>query len=85
MRACRKGQQPHCKSTRTPVQAIGVCQVRCRAIGSGEGLYRRSDNPPKGLFPSVHWRHTCRIKKIIGKPYAGKPRVRFERGFMETG
>ncbi len=76
---------PFEKARRLRCQAMDVCQVRSLAIGSGEGLHRRSDDPSKGLLPSAQWRHACHIKKIIVKPYAGKPHVRFERGFMETG
>ena len=65
--------------------AIGARQVRSLAMDSGEGLYRRSDDPSKGPIPSVRWRHARHIKKIIVKPCAGKPQARFERGLMETG
>jgi len=65
--------------------AIGVRQVRSSAIESGEGSYRRSDDPSKGLMRSVRWRHARHTKKIIVKPCAGKPQARFERGLMETG
>ena len=55
--------------------AMDVCQVRSSAVGPGEGLYRRSDNPSKGLIPSVRGRHARHVKKIIVKPCAGKPQA----------
>ena len=65
--------------------AIGVCQVRPTPAGFGEGSDNRSDAPVKGRIACGIGRHARHIKKIIVKPYAGKPHVRFERGFMETG
>ena len=65
--------------------AMDVCQVRSSAVDSGEGVYRRSDDPSKGPIPPARWRHARHIKKIIVKPCAGKPQARFERGLMETG
>jgi hypothetical protein len=41
-----------------------------------------------GLFKlqgTVRYPTPAAPSKIIGKPYAGKPHVRFERGYMETG
>lgn len=41
-----------------------------------------------GLFKlqgTVRYPQPATPSKIIGKPYAGKPHVRFERGYMETG
>jgi hypothetical protein len=76
---------PSEKARQLRCQAMDVCQVRARAVGSGEGRYRRHDDPPKGLIPSVRRRHARHIKKIIVKPCAGKPQARFERGLMETG
>jgi hypothetical protein len=64
---------------------MDVCQVRPSAMGSGEGWYRRSDDPSKGPILPVRWRHARHIKRIIVKLCAGKPRARFERGLMETG
>jgi hypothetical protein len=43
------------------------------------------DIPAKGRIPSDVGGRARHIKKIIVKPYAGKPHVRFERGLMETG
>ena len=74
---------PSVKARQLRCQAMDVCQVRLLAIGSGEGSHRRSDDPPKGLIPSVRWRHARHIRKIIVKPCAGKPQARFERGLME--
>ena len=64
---------------------IGACQVARQPGVAGESCHRRSDDPLKGQTALGPWRHARRIQKIIGKPYAGKPHVRFERGFMETG
>ena len=75
---CVKARQLFCP-------AIVVSQVRSTPAGFGEGNHNRSDAPVKGriaLGVELHARH---IKKIIVKPYAGKPHVRFERGLMETG
>ena len=41
------------------------------------GLYK--------LQGTVRYPSQATPSKIIGKPYAGKPHVRFERGYMETG
>jgi hypothetical protein len=65
--------------------AIGVSQVSFTTAGVGEGGYNRSDAPVKGRIALASGRHARHIKKIIVKPYAGKPHVRFERGLMETG
>ena len=65
--------------------AMDVRQVRPSAMDSGEGSYRRSDDPSKGPILSARGRHARHIKKIIVKPCAGKPPARFERGLMETG
>ncbi len=65
--------------------AIGVSQVRPKLAGFGEGRDNRSDAPVKGRIATGVRRHARHIKKIIVKPYAGKPHVRFERGLMETG
>jgi group II intron reverse transcriptase/maturase len=64
-------------------------------------LYRRGGQRPgraikwasedfwnMGLFKlqgTVRYPSQATPSKIIGKPYAGKPHVRFERGYMETG
>jgi hypothetical protein len=64
---------------------IGVSQVRPTPAGFGEGPDNRSDAPVKGWIASRAGSHARHIKKIIVKPYAGKPHVRFERRFMETG
>jgi hypothetical protein len=76
---------PFVKARQLCRQAMDVCQVRASAMDSGEGSYRRSDDPTKGPSLSARWRHARYIKKIIVKPCAGKPQARFERGVMETG
>jgi len=76
---------PAVKARQLRCPAMEVCQVRSSAAGTGEGCHRRSDDPLKGLLPSARGRHARHIQKIIVKPYAGKPHVRFERGLMETG
>jgi hypothetical protein len=76
---------PSVKARQLCGPVMDVCQVRPSAMGSGEGWYRRRDDPSKGPTPSVRWRHACHVKKIIVKPCAGKPQARFERGLMETG
>jgi hypothetical protein len=76
---------PFVKARELWYQTMDVRQVRSSAMDAGEGSYRRSDDPSKGLILSVRRRHTRHIKKIIVKPCAGKPQARFERGLMETG
>jgi len=76
---------PFVKARQLRGPAMDVCQVRASAVDPGEGLYRRRDDPSKGLILSVRWRHARHVKKIIVKPCAGKPQARFERGLMETG
>jgi len=76
---------PSVKARQLHSPAMDVRQVRSSAMESGEGRYRRIDDPSKGPILSVRWRHARHIKKIIVKPCAGKPQARFERGLMETG
>jgi len=76
---------PSVKARQLHGPAMDVRQVRSSAMGSGEGWYRRSDDPSKGPLLSARWRHARHIRKIIVKPCAGKLRARFERGLMETG
>jgi len=76
---------PSVKARQLRCSAIGVRQVRSHAAGFGEGGNNRNDNPVKGRVAVGVERHARHIKKIIVKPYAGKPHVRFERGLMETG
>ena len=64
---------------------MGVCQVARRPHVAGASCDRRRDDPLKGQTALGAWRHARRIQKIIVKPYAGKPHVRFERRFVETG
>jgi len=65
--------------------AIGVSQVSVTSAGVGEGGYNRSDAPVQGRIALGSGRRARHIKKTIGKPCAGKPHARFERGLMETG
>ena len=65
--------------------AIGARQVARLHDAAGEGSDRRSDAPLKDQPGPRQRRHARRIQKIIVKPYAGKPHVRFERRFLETG
>ena len=71
------------RQLRGPV--MDVCQVRSLSMVSGEGLYRRRDDPSKGLIADGQECRARHIKKIIVKPCAGKSQARFERGLMETG
>ena len=73
------------KARQLACPAIGVCQVRRKPDENGESSDNRRDAPMKGRLTSGSGPHARHIKKIIVKPYAGKPHVRFERGFMETG
>jgi len=73
------------KARQLPGPTMGVFQVASGPAATGEGIYRWSDDLPNGQCvgrPDDHARH---IEKIIVKPYAGKPHVRFERRFVETG
>ena len=65
--------------------AIDVGQGRLYPTRAGKGSDNRCDDPVKGRLTTGTRRPARPIKKIIVKPYAGKPHVRFERGFMETG
>ena len=76
---------PSVKARQLRCPAMAVCQVCSSAMDSGEGSYRRSDDPSKGPILSVRWCHARHIQKIIVKPCSGKPQARFERGLMETG
>jgi hypothetical protein len=76
---------PSVKARQLSRPAIGVCQVRLRLAGFGEGSDNRSDTPVKGRIATSMGCHARHIKKIIVKPCAGKPQARFERGLMETG
>ncbi len=72
------------KARQLACPAIGVRQVRSNLAGFGASSHNRNDTPVKGRIAMGEGRHARHIKKIIVKPYAGKPHVRFERGFMET-
>ncbi len=76
---------PSVKARRLCCRTRDVCQVRSSTTGTGEGWQKRSDDPLNGPVPFVRGRHAGHIQKIIGKPCAGKPHARFERGLMETG
>ena len=76
---------PLVKARQLCCPTIGVSQVRPNPARVGEGSHNRSDDPVNGRRATGVGRHARRIKKIIVKPYAGKPHVRFERGLMETG
>jgi hypothetical protein len=76
---------PSVKARQLVCPAIGVCQVRLTFAGFGEGRDNRTDALVKGRIVGGGGCHARHIKKIIVKPYAGKPHVRFERGLMETG
>ena len=65
--------------------AMGVSQVSSTRAGTGEGIDNRYDNPVKGRGAHPFGHHARHIEKIIGKPCAGKPHARFERGSLETG
>ncbi len=73
------------KARQLRVPATDVCQVRSSAMDSGEGWRTRSGDPSRGPILSERWRHARHVKKIIGKPCAGRPHARFERELMETG
>jgi hypothetical protein len=73
------------KARQLSCPAMGVRQVRPNLVGFGESSDSRSDAPVKGWIAGGVGSHARHIKKTIVKPYAGKPHVRFERGFMETG
>ena len=65
--------------------ATGMSQVRPNPQGFGEGSDSGSDAPVKGRIELGVGCHARHMKKIIVKPYAGKPHVRFERGLYGTG
>jgi len=62
---------PSVKARQLLGPAMDVRQVGSSAMDSGEGSYRRSDDPSKGQVLSVRWRHARHITKIIVKPCAG--------------
>ncbi len=75
----RKTQLPGSESARTPEPALG-----CEPSGAvGEVRHVKSDFGGDDLRetwgPRVR-RHACHILKTIGKPCAGNPHARFERG-----
>jgi hypothetical protein len=76
---------PSVKARRLLCPTIDVCQVALASAGVGEGRYRWSDDPANGQGFARHDDRARHIQKIIVKPYAGKPHVRFERRFLETG
>ena len=76
---------PFDKARQLDGPAMGVSQVSSKRAGIGEGGYNRHDNPVKGRGALLVGHHARHIKKIIGKPCAGKPHARFERGSLETG
>jgi hypothetical protein len=80
-----RANNPSVKARQLACPAIGVSQVRPHPTGFGEGRDNRRDAPVKGRIADGLRQRARHIKKIIVKPYAGKPHVRFERGLMETG
>jgi hypothetical protein len=76
---------PSVKAQQLCSQTMDVCQVARWTLRVGTSRHNRSDAPAKGLGLGANRCHARPIKKIIVKPYAGKPHVRFERGSMETG
>ena len=76
---------PFYKARQLDGPAMGVRQVGSTDAGNGEGSYNRHDNPVKGRGAHRIGYHARHITKIIGKPCAGKPHARFERGSLETG
>jgi len=76
---------PFDKARQLDDPAMGVSQVSSTRAGIGEGGDNRHDNPVKGQDAPWYGHHARHIKKIIGKPCAGKPHARFERGSLETG
>ena len=76
---------PFDKARQLDDPAMGVSQVRSTRAGIGEGSDNRHDNPVKGRGAHRIEHHARHIKKIIGKPCAGKSHARFERGSLETG
>jgi hypothetical protein len=76
---------PFVKARQLDGPAMGVSQVSSTGAGIGEGSDNRNDNPMKGRGAYWFGHHARHIEKIIGKPCAGKPHARFERGSLETG
>jgi hypothetical protein len=76
---------PFDKARQLDGPAMGVSQVSSMGAGIGEGSDNRHDNPVKGRDAHRFGYHARHITKIIGKPCAGKPHARFERGSLETG
>jgi hypothetical protein len=64
---------------------MGVSQVSATRAGDGKGGDNWHDNPVKGRGTRPFGHYARHIEKIIGKPCAGKPHARFERGSLETG
>jgi hypothetical protein len=76
---------PFDKARQLDGPAMGVSQMSSTKAGIGEGSDNRHDNPVKGRGARRFGHHARHIRKIIGKPCAGKPHARFERGSLETG
>jgi hypothetical protein len=64
---------------------MSACQMESKPVAGGEGIYMWSDDSTNGQRGRRQDNHARHIEKIIVKPYAGKPHVRFERRFLETG
>ena len=64
--------------------AMDVCQVGIGRREPGEVQYGWCDEPSTGLNLLARCFHARHVKKTIGKPCAGKPHARFERGILET-
>ncbi len=76
---------PSVKARQLWCPTIGACQVARLPGVAGKSCHKWGDDPLRGQTAVGVWRHARRIQKIIVKPYAGKPHVRFERRFLETG
>jgi hypothetical protein len=66
---------------REPQRVLYVCAKRCKMRRSREQYQAlRGDDLQAARQPNAYCHRACHIVKIIGKPCAGKPHARFDRG-----
>ena len=77
-------QQPDSQSTRTRERALRVRQAQPAMAHPGAKV--RQGDVLAEAWCGEHLKEVCmRREKTIGKPCAGNPHARFERGPQETG
>ena len=87
----RKPTEPSASemALRVPCPSVAHAMPRCRLWAAAKRFVEARQTVPAGrlppggvLSPEARWSR-CRARKIIGKPCAGKPHARIERGIWK--